>query len=1238
MNWSKTAARWASCMLLAGILAMAPGCGGGGSDTPPATPVAPTITTQPTPTRTVTAGTSVSFAVVATGTPAPTYQWKKGGTAVATGGTTATYTLASPEVGDAGTYTVTVTNSAGTVTSDPAVLNVLPRAIAPTIDVQPVATTTVLEGGNATLTVTATSPDDGTLSYQWKRGTTNVGTNSASLSINPVHLTDAGTYTVVVTNTLNGTTAELTSSAAVLNVNALPVTPTISVHPLTQSAVEGNNVTLSVTATASNGTLSYQWKKNAANVGTNSSSLTFTPVAVADAGTYTVVVTNTLNGQTDSATSHPGVLTVLPRATAPTIGVQPAPTTTVLEGGSATLTVTASSPDGGILSYQWKRGTTNVGTNSASLSLNPVALTDAGTYTVVVTNTLNGTSEQTTSDGAVITVTPLPAPVIDVQPQSKTLVAPSGTTFSVTAHGTGTLRYQWKKNGSNVGTDSASYAIEATDLNETTGQYSVVVTDSNNATVTSENATLTVTAPEPTYAGDPVAVPNRPLTVNHSYHLAPAFPNGSFRFGYDETLKNPVWTAYANFRFVTKMTVDTNNRTFLADDRLAMPRVMDNDFNYATTTMTRGHQVPMSNLGTRYGQQAADDTCYMSNIAPQVDTHNNNIWNSFEQLVDGPTTSLAMTFGRTWIYTGPIFSASPTRITGVDSGASIAIPSAFYKIIVRETAPGVPRALAILTPHQPTPATNTLWKYVSSIAQIESLAKLDFFPSLPGTATEIQDFKSTVDVRGWGSPFETTSAPNVHMIEPSWDITVPAGTTVNFLGSASSSTGTVSNPTWTFGTEGTYNGYQTPHTFNTAGPVTVSFAVTDSNAVTNTITRVVTVISGNAPPTIVAIGPQAAVLANPINVPFIVSDDTTAKEALVVTASSSNQAVLQDTKIIVTPADATTGIGSLQLTGTGTVGSATVTVRVTDASSASAATTFTLTVSDGNAAPVITGLSSKATPVDTPLTVDFTVSDTETAAGSLTVTAASSDTTLIPGTLTVTNTNGACSLQLTPGTGLSGSTTITITVTDGGGKIKTGTFSLTVGAASPAVLIISQYYEGTSNNKWIEITNVGGGSYDASVSPVYLGQWNNPRTSTTNIYRVMEVPGTLAPGASKLFRHTQAAAPTNAMTFGDVVVDPTSATATGVVSFNGNDIMYLTPLNDATITGYNARTDVIGDVATWDPATGTQLGKDTAWVRGVTIKTPNAAFTVGEWTQVLYTDVDTATSGTNVLGIHVYNP
>ena len=1232
MNWSKASARWASCMLLAGILAIAPGCGGGGSDTPPPTPVAPTITTQPAATQTVTAGTSVSFTVAATGTPAPTYQWKKGGTAVATGGTAATYTIATPTVSDAGTYTVTVTNSVGNITSNPAVLNVLPAATAPSIDVQPTPSTTVLEGGSATLSVSASTADGGILSYQWKRGTTNVGTNSASLTLNPVASADGGTYTVVVTNTLNGTTAQTTSSAAVLTVNALPVIPTISVHPLTQSITEGNNLTLSVTATASNGTLSYQWKKGAADVGTNSPSLAFTPVALTDAGSYTVVVTNTLNGQTATATSNAGVLTVNPRATAPSISVQPAPTTTVLEGGSATLSVTASSPDGGILSYQWKRGTTNVGTDSASLSLNPVALADAGIYTVVVTNTLNGTTAQTTSDSAVVTVTPLPAPVIDVQPQSKTVVAPSGTTFSVTAHGTGTLRYQWKKNGSNVGTDSASYTVAATDLREISALYSVVVTDSNNATATSENATLTVMAPEPTYAGDPVPTAvGRSLTTLPSFQTDTAFPNGSFRFGYDETLKNPAWTAYANFKFISAISF-IDNDPFAEDTRLALPRVADSD--YSGSGWTRGHNVMQSDIGYRYGQKAGDDSCRMSNIAPQIADLNNNFWNKLEQAVGGtnPTSwvpGLADKFGRIWIYTGPTFSSTPATF----STKNIAIPNGFYKIVVYETTPGNPKALAVLAPHQITSNTPPtaislpvadIWKYVTSVARVEQVTGLNFFPGT--TVTLPTSFKTEVDVLGLGTPFEQTGKPNVHMIEPSWNISVSAGTTVNFQGAASSTTGTITNPTWTFGSEGTANGLTASHTFNAAGSVTVSFTATDGAAVSNTITRVITVTGGNAAPTISGIGAQTAVLTTPLDVAFTVGDDSTPLNNLLVSGTSSNQAVLPDANIVLTAGpDSVTGACTLRLTGTGTQGTATVTVHVTDSNSATTLGTFAFTVTDGNSVPVITGLAAKATPVDTPLTVDFTVSDTETAAGALTVSAASSDTTLIPGTLSVVNTNGACSLVITPGTGLSGSATITITVTDGGGKSTQGTFGLTVGTPAVPKLIISQYYEGASNDKWIELTNVG--TENADLTGIYLAVLANanadaPDGKTPNQAELITslLSGgqtTLAPGAILLFKHTSALLPSYA----------TGIASAAAGGFNGDDIFFLTTTIDTA--AWQNRIDVVGNGESW--------GLNKAFYRIPAITAPNPVFTLSEWTETSNATVDAAATGTTErLGEHIY--
>ncbi len=107
---------------------------------------APTITTQPV-SATVLAGQSATFSVVATGSPAPTYQWKKNGTAIS-GATAASYTVTGAQLADTGVYTVTLVNSVGAVTSNAAVLAIPSTmgatAVAPAIGATGINTDTLL--------------------------------------------------------------------------------------------------------------------------------------------------------------------------------------------------------------------------------------------------------------------------------------------------------------------------------------------------------------------------------------------------------------------------------------------------------------------------------------------------------------------------------------------------------------------------------------------------------------------------------------------------------------------------------------------------------------------------------------------------------------------------------------------------------------------------------------------------------------------------------------------------------------------------------------------------------------------------------------------------------------------------------------------------------------------------------------------------------------------------------------
>lgn len=85
-------------------------------------PAPPAITAQPQ-SQTVSAGTNVQFSVTTSGKPVPTYQWFFNGTAIS-GATSSSLSLPDVQAGNAGNYTVAVTNDSGSATSNAATLTV----------------------------------------------------------------------------------------------------------------------------------------------------------------------------------------------------------------------------------------------------------------------------------------------------------------------------------------------------------------------------------------------------------------------------------------------------------------------------------------------------------------------------------------------------------------------------------------------------------------------------------------------------------------------------------------------------------------------------------------------------------------------------------------------------------------------------------------------------------------------------------------------------------------------------------------------------------------------------------------------------------------------------------------------------------------------------------------------------------------------------------------------------------
>ncbi|MCX6927526.1 MAG: immunoglobulin domain-containing protein [Verrucomicrobia bacterium] len=395
-------------------------------------PVPPTITTQPQ-SQTIAVGSIASFSVVAGGTSLLAYQWQKGGTDIS-GATTATYMIASVSAGDAASYTVRVSNSAGSVLSSAAILAV---ANPPTITTDP-ASQAIVQGNPVTFSVVAggTAP----LTYQWKKGGVNIsGATSSSYTINSVQGADAGTYTVIVANVVGAAT----SKGAVLTI---VVPPTITTQPQSQTVLLGAMASFSVVASGT-APLSYQWQKGGGDIScATTPTYTIAVVGPSDAGTYIVNVSN----DAGSIVSSGATLTI---PVAPTITTDPA-AQMIVQGSPVTFSVlaTGTSP----LTYQWKKNGVNLaGATGSSYTIANVQTSDGGTYSVVVTN-IAGTA---TSAGTLLTV--VVPPSITSQPQNSLANATEAVTFSVVASGGG-LSYQWYRDGTAIGTaTSANYTITA---------------------------------------------------------------------------------------------------------------------------------------------------------------------------------------------------------------------------------------------------------------------------------------------------------------------------------------------------------------------------------------------------------------------------------------------------------------------------------------------------------------------------------------------------------------------------------------------------------------------------------------------------------------------------------------------------------------------------------------------------------------------------------------------------------
>jgi large repetitive protein len=389
-------------------------------------------------------GSSQTYSVTSVG--GVTYNWTfPSGWTQTAGGTTNSVTVTVGST--SGDVIVTPSNSCGNGTA---------RSLSTTVNTAPATpgsisgATSACAGSSQTYSISSVA---GATSYTWTvpSGST-INSGAGTTSINVTLGSNSGNVTVTASNTCG------TSSANTLGVSiTTTVTPSVSIAITsgTNPTCSGSSVTF--TATPANGgtTPSYQWKRNGSNVGTNSS--TFTTSTLTNGDLITCELTsNDPCANPLTATSNTIEMTVNATVT-PSVSISVSPSSTINSGDNATFTATPTN-GGSTPIYQWRVNGGNVGTNSNTFS--STTLNNGDIVSCILTsNATCATSPNATSNSITMTVNSAQdvSVSISISSGSNPICSGSSITFSALATGTN-INYQWRVNGSNVGTNSSTFS------------------------------------------------------------------------------------------------------------------------------------------------------------------------------------------------------------------------------------------------------------------------------------------------------------------------------------------------------------------------------------------------------------------------------------------------------------------------------------------------------------------------------------------------------------------------------------------------------------------------------------------------------------------------------------------------------------------------------------------------------------------------------------------------------------
>ncbi len=189
---------------------------------------------------------------------------------------------------------------------------------------------------------------------------------------------------------------------------------------------------------------------------------------------------------------------------------------------------------------------------------------------------------------------------------------------------------------------------------------------------------------------------------------------------------NPEWVSY-QINKIDKPLEKGPKRpsSWMTDKPLAKKHIAPKDNSYRNSGYDRGHMC-MKQIAWRLGKDADWNTHTTLNASPQLHKFNAGIWLDMEY----KTQLWADKYGKVWVICGPIFYLDKPRVHIGDAGEKqIAVPDAFFKIVIRQEGPDI-KVLSFIYPHEEI-AKGKDGKYdhaayLTSINAVEDVTGLDF--------------------------------------------------------------------------------------------------------------------------------------------------------------------------------------------------------------------------------------------------------------------------------------------------------------------------------------------------------------------------------------------------------------------------------------------------------------------------------------------------------------------------------